>query len=58
MSAFARENPKIRAHLDLQDRRDKLEQVMRSLQGLVNLHQDRIGDGREKKRDGLFGKFF
>lgn len=28
---FAREDPKIRAHLDLQERKDKLEEVMQLL---------------------------
>lgn len=40
IAKFARENPKIKQHLDLQERKDKLEQVMRSLQGLVNLQKD------------------
>jgi hypothetical protein len=62
MSKFARENPKIRAHLELQDRKDKLESVMRSLQGLKNL-QNEAGPGlggrdRGRKETGLFTKFF
>ncbi|BEJ18125.1 hypothetical protein CspHIS471_0704020 [Cutaneotrichosporon sp. HIS471] len=56
---FAFENPKIRQHLELQERRDKLEQVLRSLQSLVNLQADQgQSDGRHKRRkDGLFSKF-
>ncbi|WWD18037.1 hypothetical protein CI109_102484 [Kwoniella shandongensis] len=54
---FARENPKIRQHLELQDRKDKLEQVMRSLQSLVNLQKDTKSSG-PSRREGLFTKFF
>ncbi|KAK8865781.1 hypothetical protein IAR55_000928 [Kwoniella newhampshirensis] len=53
---FARENPKIRQHLELQDRKDKLEQVMRSLQSLVNLQKDTKSS--PSRREGLFTKFF
>ncbi|WRT64049.1 uncharacterized protein IL334_000977 [Kwoniella shivajii] len=57
---FARENPKIKQHLDLQERKDKLEQVMRSLQGLVNLQKDSKGSlaTGSSNRGGLFTKFF
>lgn len=60
MGRFARENPKIRAHLELQERKDKLESVMRSLQGLVNLQAEKGGQaGSGRKKDaGLFTKFF
>lgn len=78
------ENPKIRAHLELQDRKDKLEQVsdgtghlftelykpwtkrlqsradqqvMRSLQSLVDLRKDAQPRERDRER-GLFTKFF
>lgn len=56
IAKFARENPKIKQHLDLQERKDKLEQVMRSLQGLVNLQKDTKAPST--KREGLFTKFF
>ncbi|WVQ97185.1 hypothetical protein IAU59_004295 [Kwoniella sp. CBS 9459] len=55
---FARENPKIKAHLELQERKDKLEQVMISLQSLVNLQKDTKGASSGPKREGLFTKFF
>ncbi|WVR05803.1 hypothetical protein IAU60_002828 [Kwoniella sp. DSM 27419] len=55
---FARENPRIKQHLELQDRKDKLEQVMRSLQGLVNLQKDAKGPAAGPRREGLFTKFF
>ncbi|RXK36194.1 dynamin GTPase [Tremella mesenterica] len=56
IAKFARENPKIRHHLDLQERKDKLEQVLRSLQSLVNLQNDQQPRGRREA--GLFTKFF
>ncbi|OBZ72266.1 Protein msp1, mitochondrial [Grifola frondosa] len=37
---FARENPVVRRHLDLQERKDKLEEVMKQLNSLVTLHPD------------------
>ncbi|WVF70826.1 hypothetical protein IAT40_005620 [Kwoniella sp. CBS 6097] len=55
---FARENPRIKAHLELQERKDKLEQVMISLQSLVNLQKDTKGVSSGPKREGLFTKFF
>lgn len=62
MSRFARENPKIRAHLELQERKDKLESVMRSLQGLKNLQNEGAGGissrDRGRRDGGLFTKFF
>ncbi|KAL1406192.1 mitochondrial dynamin GTPase Msp1 [Vanrija albida] len=54
---FALENPKIRQHLELQDRKDKLEQVMRSLQSLANLQQADAPSGDRRRKDGLFAKF-
>lgn len=57
IAKFARENPAVRKHLDLQDRKDKLDNVLRTLQSLVNLRQDK--DARSASRgDGLFTKFF
>ncbi|ODO07494.1 dynamin GTPase [Cryptococcus wingfieldii CBS 7118] len=56
IAKFARENPKIKQHLDLQERKDKLEQVMMSLQSLVNLQKDTKPSAT--KREGLFTKFF
>ncbi|WWC86144.1 uncharacterized protein L201_001017 [Kwoniella dendrophila CBS 6074] len=59
IAKFARENPKIKQHLDLQERKDKLESVMRSLQSLVNLQKDAKGSSNAStRRDGLFTKFF
>ncbi|WVN85633.1 uncharacterized protein L203_100782 [Cryptococcus depauperatus CBS 7841] len=56
IAKFARENPKIKQHLDLQERKDKLEQVMLSLQSLVNLQKETKSN--QTKREGLFTKFF
>jgi len=52
---FARENPSIRRHLDLQERKDKLEEVMKSLQSLVNLRKD--AQPQKRRSQGLFGSF-
>jgi len=41
INEFARENPQIRRHLDLQERKDKLELVMQKLQYLQRRAQDR-----------------
>ncbi|KAL7417202.1 P-loop containing nucleoside triphosphate hydrolase protein [Mrakia frigida] len=71
-TTFARENPTIRAHLDLQERKDKLEKVMASLQSLINLRQDSQqpsidhrrggfgsrGGGGGSGKGGVFGSFF
>ncbi|KAL7423766.1 mitochondrial dynamin GTPase Msp1 [Cryptotrichosporon argae] len=56
LKKFARENPRIRAHLELQDRKDKLEHVMRALQSLVNLHQEPAVQ-RGARKEGLFSRF-
>ncbi|WWC66446.1 uncharacterized protein I206_100348 [Kwoniella pini CBS 10737] len=58
IAKFARENPKIKQHLDLQERKDKLESVMRSLQSLVNLQKDAKGTSTTSRSQGLFTKFF
>ncbi|KAF8591126.1 hypothetical protein K439DRAFT_1627206 [Ramaria rubella] len=52
---FARENPTVRRHLDLQERKDKLEEVMKSLQSLVNLRKD--AQPQKRRAQGLFGSF-
>ncbi|KAG9056063.1 dynamin-like GTPase mgm1 [Serendipita sp. 407] len=54
---FARENPAIRRHLDLQDRKDKLELCMTQLQSLVNLRNE-SQPNHTKKQQGLFGTLF
>ena len=41
MLAFARQNPSIRKHIDLQERKQKLEAVMQKLDELTKLYQDR-----------------
>lgn len=52
---FARENPAVRHHLDLQERKDKLEEVMKSLQSLANLRKD--AQPQKRRSQGLFGSF-
>jgi len=53
---FARENPAIRKHLDLQDRKDKLEEVMKQLNGLSTLRKDTVPTPRRHR--GLFSNVF
>jgi hypothetical protein len=55
--AFARQNPTIRAHLDLQERKDKLEEVMKQLNGLSTLRPD-TQPAPSKRQKGLFGSIF
>ncbi|KAK0538771.1 mitochondrial dynamin GTPase Msp1 [Tilletia horrida] len=49
LAKFARENPSVRAHLDLQERKEKLEMVMDKLDSLVKLYQERQAPRRESK---------
>lgn len=44
---FARENPTVRAHLELQDKKEKLDMVMDKLDSLVKVYQDRQAPKRE-----------
>ncbi|OCH93051.1 hypothetical protein OBBRIDRAFT_885805 [Obba rivulosa] len=53
---FARENPEIRRHLDLQERKDKLEEVMKQLNSLATLRPDVQPNARRQR--GLFGGMF
>lgn len=54
--AFARENPVVRRHLDLQERKDKLEEVMKQLNSLSTLRADPQPQPRRQR--GLFGGMF
>ncbi|TFY72269.1 hypothetical protein EVG20_g738 [Dentipellis fragilis] len=53
---FARENPAVRRHLDLQERKDKLEEVMKQLNSLSTLRSDVKPTPRRPR--GLFGGMF
>ncbi|KAG9315063.1 P-loop containing nucleoside triphosphate hydrolase protein [Chiua virens] len=53
---FARENPVIRRHLELQERKDKLEEVMKQLNSLSTLRPDSKPTPRRQR--GLFGGVF
>ncbi|KAI6110202.1 P-loop containing nucleoside triphosphate hydrolase protein [Pisolithus croceorrhizus] len=53
IAEFARENPSIRRHLDLQERKDKLEEVMKQLNSLSTLRADTAPTPRRQR--GLFG---
>lgn len=52
ISKFARENPELRAHLNLQEKKDKLEDVMRRLQTLSNTKEEQAP--RSKRKFTLF----
>ncbi|KAF9778949.1 P-loop containing nucleoside triphosphate hydrolase protein [Thelephora terrestris] len=54
--AFARQNPAIRKHLDLQERKDKLEEVMKQLNSLSTLRKDTAPTPRRNR--GLFSNMF
>ncbi|TFK75159.1 hypothetical protein BDN72DRAFT_955170 [Pluteus cervinus] len=54
--AFARENPSVRRHLDLQERKDKLEEVMKQLNSLSTLRSDTQPVPRRNR--GLFSNMF
>lgn len=46
---FARENPKVKAHLDLQEKKEKLDLVMEKLDSLVKIYQEKQAPKRESK---------
>ncbi|CDU26377.1 probable MGM1-Mitochondrial GTPase related to dynamin [Sporisorium scitamineum] len=47
LNRFARENPSVKRHLDLQERKEKLEMVMDKLGDLVKIYQEKSGKSRE-----------
>jgi len=53
---FARENPDVRRHLELQERKDKLEEVMKQLNSLSTLRVD--SQPAPRRNRGLFGNSF
>ena len=53
---FARENPVVRRHLDLQERKDKFEEVMKQLNSLSTLRAD--PQPAPRRHRGLFGSVF
>ncbi|KAF8632262.1 hypothetical protein AX15_002007 [Amanita polypyramis BW_CC] len=54
--AFARENPIVKRHLDLQERKEKLEEVMKQLNSLSTLRAD--AKPAPRRHRGLFGSVF
>lgn len=59
---FARENPFVKRHLELQDRKEKLEMVADKLDSLVKLQREKAQQAtqplrRNEQRRGLFGMF-
>ena len=55
LGKFARENPGVRKHLDLQQRKEKLELVMERLGDLVKVYQEK--QGRAEARAGRWSFF-
>jgi dynamin-like GTPase MGM1, mitochondrial len=55
---FAKENERVRKHLELQERKDKLEEVMKTLQGLSVLRSDAGAKSTRGRQRGLFGGMF
>ncbi|KIY68843.1 hypothetical protein CYLTODRAFT_421292 [Cylindrobasidium torrendii FP15055 ss-10] len=53
---FASENPAVKAHLDLQERKDKLEEVMKQLTSLSTLRTD--PQPAQRRNRGLFRGIF
>jgi hypothetical protein len=53
---FARENPDVKKHLELQEKKEKLEEVMKRLNSLSTLRPDTQPSQRRQK--GLFGSMF
>lgn len=51
---FARQNPAVRAHLEAQSKKEKLELVMEKLNSLVHLQSEQDGSSRRNKFLGLF----
>ncbi|SOV04149.1 probable MGM1 - Mitochondrial GTPase related to dynamin [Ustilago sp. UG-2017a] len=56
VAKFARENPVVKKHLDLQERKEKLEMVMEKLGDLVKIYQEK--SGHSKVREGSRWSFF
>ncbi|KAF8349028.1 P-loop containing nucleoside triphosphate hydrolase protein [Amanita rubescens] len=52
---FARENPTVKRHLELQERKEKLEEVMKQLNSLSTLRSD--PQPKPRRQRGLFGRF-
>lgn len=55
ITKFARENPNIKAHLELQERKDKLEEVLSKLQAVASLRGESASPPRRQL--GLFRSF-
>ncbi|KAF8753385.1 hypothetical protein RHS01_06995 [Rhizoctonia solani] len=52
---FARQNPNIKAHLDLQEKKDKLETVLSKLQAIASMRGE--SETRPRRQAGLFRSF-
>jgi len=55
ITKFARENPNVKAHLELQEKKDKLEEVLTKLQAISSLRGE--SESPPRGRMGLFRSF-
>ncbi|KAG8682241.1 dynamin-like GTPase mgm1 [Ceratobasidium sp. 394] len=55
ITKFARENPNVKAHLELQEKKDKLEEVLAKLQAIASLRGE--SESPPRGRMGLFRSF-
>ncbi len=55
LAKFARENPTVKRHLDLQERKEKLEMVMDKLGDLVKMYQEKNGSVKGGMRVAVGG---
>ena len=44
MESFAKEDPKIKKHIELQERKDLLEDAMRKIEGILAFQRQKIED--------------
>lgn len=49
MESFAKEDPKIKKHIELQERKDLLEEALSKIEGVLALQRQKGGDQRESK---------
>ncbi|QRV75321.1 dynamin GTPase [Ceratobasidium sp. AG-Ba] len=55
ITKFARENPNVKAHLELQERKEKLEEVLAKLQAIASLRGE--SESPPRRQIGLFRSF-
>ncbi|PWN48515.1 hypothetical protein IE53DRAFT_389281 [Violaceomyces palustris] len=57
LARFARENPSVKRHLDLQERKEKLETVMEKLDSLVKIYQEKQAPKRQASSSSSSSKW-